>query len=431
MRCWLISLLAVSCYPMLLPAPASAADNWPQWRGPGGRGIAAQGDYPVKFSAAENVAWKVELPGRGSSTPIVWDELVFVTSMIGDQDGVTCYTIDGEQKWQKTFGPGREGKHRNGTGSNPTPATDGKHVVLYYKSGRVVCLDLQGEERWQINLQEKYGKDTLWWDLGTSPIIVGHSAVIAVMHAGEGYLVALDLESGKVAWKRDRTYQRPEEADQAYTTPHLANIDGRDVIVVWGADHLTGHDAATGAKLWEAGGFNPNDEGFFRVIASQAIGDGIAVVPYARGKNLAGVKLGGQGDATQSRRLWTKEGSAGADVPTPIVRQGKVYVLSDGGDVVCRDLKTGDELWSGKLPRHRDKYYASPILAGDRLYCAREDGMVFVVDVSQEFKLLGENDMGERIIATPAPVRDSLLLRGEQHLLRIVGDGAAQVTAAE
>lgn len=420
--------LAILCS-LVLASPSHAADNWPQWRGPGGQGIAAEGHYPVRFTAEENGRWKVKLPGRGSSTPVVWEDSIFVTSMIDARDGVSCYSIDGEKKWEKSFGPGREGKHRNGTGANPTPATDGEHVVVYYKSGRVVCLDFAGQEIWQVNLQEQYGKDTLWWDLGTSPIIVGDNVVIAVMHAGEGYLVALSLESGKAAWKQDRTYQRPEEADQAYTTPHLVKVDGRDVIVVWGADHLTGHDAVTGEKLWEAGDFNPNNEGFFRVIASHAIGEGIAVVPYGRGKMLAGVKLGGMGDVTETSRLWTDMQNAGADVPTPVVQNGKAFILGDAGDVTCRALKSGDVIWTGKLPRHRDKYYASPILAGSNLYCTREDGKVFVVDAGEKFNLLAENDMGERIIATPVPVRNSLLIRGEEHLFRVTSNNAEQVTA--
>lgn len=419
----------VSTVALLGQVPARSADNWPQWRGPGGTGIAAEGAYPVTFSDKQNVLWKAKLSGRGSSTPVVWDDAVFVTALVDGQDALACYTLAGEKKWEKAFGPGREGKHRNGTGANPSPATDGQCVVAYYKSGRVACLDFEGNERWQLNLQEKYGKDTLWWDLGTSPIIVGDNVIIAVMHAGEGYLVALDLKSGDVAWKQDRTYERPEEADQAYTTPQLVNIDGRDVIVVWGADHLTGHDPATGEKLWESGNFNPQNETYFRVIASHVAGDGVAVVPFGRGKSLAGVKLGGQGDVTQSSRLWTKEGDAGADVPTPVIHAGKAFVLGDSGVLTCRQLTTGDEVWTGRLPRHRDKYYASPVLAGGKLYCTREDGTVFVVDVTNGFKRLAENHMGERIIATPVPVRNSLLIRGEEHLFRISEEDAPQVTA--
>jgi outer membrane protein assembly factor BamB len=300
--------------------------------------------------------------------------------------------------------------------------TDGEHLVVYYKSGTLACLDVNGQEKWKLNLQDKYGKDTLWWDLGTSPILVGGRAVVAVMQEGPSYLIAVDLKSGEVAWKQDRQYETERESDQAYTTPRVVQVDGKDVIVTWGADHLTGHDAATGKLLWESGGFNPDNRGMWRVIASATIADGIAVVPYGRGEHLAGVRIGGDGDVTKSNRVWDKEGvRVGADVTSPVVANGKVYLLSDGrrdsGWVTCRDIQTGNELWSFKLPRRRETYYASPVLAGDKLYCTHQLGTVFVGRVSDNgFELLAENEMGETIIATPVPIRGALLIRGEEHL---------------
>jgi outer membrane protein assembly factor BamB len=420
MRLALVALVSVFTFPQL-----AVADNWPQWRGPNAAGIAAEGEYPVEFSSDENVAWKVELPGIGSSSPTVWGDAIFVTSIIDGQDGLSKFDFNGKELWQKKLGPGREGKHKNGSGSNPSPVTDGKHVVSYFKSGRVACHDFDGKELWQVNLQETYGEDTLWWDLGTSPIFAGGNVVIAVIQEGDSYLVALEPATGKEVWKQKRQYQRPEESDQAYTTPQVATIGGREVIVTWGADHLTGHDATTGELLWDSAGFNPKEEGMFRVIASHAMGDGVAVVPYGRGQFLAGVKLGGEGDVTESNRLWEQQGEVGADIPTPLVAGGKVYILTDTGKVVCRDLKTGDEIWADALPKGRDKYFASPVLADGKLYCTREDGVVFVAEVSDGFKLLTKkgNDMGERIMATPAPVRDSLIIRGEKHLFRVGGAG--------
>jgi outer membrane protein assembly factor BamB len=304
-----------------------------------------------------------------------------------------------------------------GSGANPSPVTDGKHVISYFRSGRVACHDFAGNEIWQDNLQERYGEDTLWWDLGTSPILAAGNVVFAVIQAGDSYLVALDPATGKEVWKTKRQYERPEESDQAYTTPQVANVDGREVIVTWGADHLTGHDAKTGELIWESAGFNPKEEGMWRVIASHAMNDEIAVVPFGRGKFLAGVKLDGSGDITQSGRIWEEE-VEGPDVPTPIVSGDKFYVLTDDGKLFCRDLKTGAEIWNGVLPKGRAKYFASPVLAGDTLYCVREDGTAFVVDVSDGFKLLTKkgNDLGEQVVATPVPVRDRLLIRGADHL---------------
>jgi hypothetical protein len=399
---------------------ARGAENWPQWRGPQGTGVADDGDYPIEFSSDDGVAWRTELPGLGTSTPIVWGENVFVTCGIDGQDGIVCYDLKtGDERWRRQFGEERAGKHRNASGSNPSPVTDGQYVVAYYKSGTLACMDINGNERWKVNLQDRYGKDTLWWDLGTSPVLAGDRVIVAVVHEGPSYVVAFNLSDGEVAWKVEREYDNPQEADQAYTTPQLVNVDGKDVVVTWGADHLTGHDTASGDLLWESGGFNPNNEGYWRVIASAAIGDGVAVVPWGRGKFLTGVRIGGKGDITKTNRLWDKQG-LGADVPTAVVHDGKAYVLTDIGHIACLDLQSGDELWSADLPKNRNKYYASPVLAGGKLFCTREDGVIYVGSVSDDgYQQLAENDMGERLIATPVPIHDGLLIRGDTNLFRV------------
>jgi outer membrane protein assembly factor BamB len=393
-----------------------AAENWPQWRGPLGTGAAADGEYPAHFSADEGLAWKAGLPGLGTSSPAVWDDRIFVTCGIDGKDGVVCYDMQGQELWRKEFGPERPGKNPHGSGSNPSPATDGKHVVVYFKSGTLACLDMAGNEKWSTNLQERYGKDTLWWDLGTSPVIIDGVAVVAVMQTGPSYLVAFDLDSGEVKWKQPRMYECAEESDQSYTTPQVVEVAGQNVIVTWGADHLTGHNAATGKLLWESGGFNPDNSRAWRTIASASVDDGVAIVPYGRGKFLAGVRIGGKGDITKKNRLWDRPG-IGADVPTAVTRDGKAYLLSDAGQIWCLSIETGDDLWSHDLPKNRNKYYASPVLAGDKLYCAREDGIVFVGQVTDKgYEELATNNMGERIIATPVAIRGGLLIRGDEHL---------------
>jgi outer membrane protein assembly factor BamB len=378
--------------------------------------VAGEGAYPTEFSASKGVLWKLPLPGMGSSTPAVWEERIFVTCGIEGQDGVLACDWDGKILWQKTLGPERPGKHKNGSGSNPSPITDGKQVVVYYKSGTMASFTLEGELNWQTNLQERYGEDTLWWDLGTSPVFAGDRIVVAVMQEEASYVVALNAADGSEAWKVDRTFPVQKETGQSYTTPYLTEIDGKETLVVWGADHLTGHDPASGATLWTCGGFNPEDKPMWRVIASPGFTDGIAVVPYGRTKFVAAVKMGGSGDITKSARLWEREG-LGADCPSPVGRDGKVYLLSDRGQINCMDASTGRDLWEDAIPRASANYFASPILASDLLYCVREDGVVAVVKVSDSgMETLAQNDMGERLTGAPVPVRERLLLRGAEHL---------------
>jgi len=427
------SLICVVCLLMTVESARVAADeNWPHWRGPFGTGVGPSGAYPVKFSHEDGVTWKVKVPGRGMSTPAVWNDRIFLTAGIDGQDTALAFDLQGKELWRRVLSREREGKHRNASGSNPSPATDGKHLVVYFKSGTLACLDRDGAVLWQHNLQNDFAKDTLWWDLATSPVLAGDNAVVAVMQEGDSYLAAFDLNSGKLAWKQKRQYDRPQESDQSYSTPQLVELGGRQVLVTWGADHLTGHAADTGELLWEFDGFNPNNEEMWRVIASAPVDDGYALVPWGRGKFLTAWKLPeGKVASTQGLEPAWEKTDVGADVPTPALANGLAYVLQDDGKILCLDLKSGEQKWSSQLPKNRNRFYASPVTAGNKLYCFREDGAAFVGRVDDAgFELLAENDMGERVIATPVPVRDGLLVRGEDHLFRIENVEATASNAA-
>ncbi|TWU22830.1 outer membrane protein assembly factor BamB family protein [Bythopirellula polymerisocia] len=409
------SITVIVFFSFLKPSYLLASENWPQWRGPDASAVVTAGIYPESISA-ENIAWKVEIPGRGCSTPAVWGDQIFVTCGIDDRDGVVCYDFIGQEQWRHQFGPERPGKHMNGSGSNSSPTTDGEHLVVYYKSGTLASLDLTGKVLWETNLQEAYGEDTLWWDLGTSPVLADGLVIVAVMNDGDGFLVALDLKTGKEVWKQDRIYEVPKECDNSYTTPALTT-DGK-VIVTLGADHVTGHDVRTGKLLWECGGLNPSGEAAQRTIASQTLAGDIVVVPYRRGEMLTAIQLGGQGDITEKGKFWDRPAKAG-DVPTPLVTDGKVIVLSDRGDLTCLDVSSGDELWTAELPRGRAKYFSSPVLANGLLFTLREDGMLYFGRIADGYEHLGEYNFDEQCVATPIPIRDQLLVRGSEHLFLV------------
>ncbi len=405
---------------LLACATNAAAADWRNYRGPTANTVVAAGDYPLDLSPTQNVVWQIDLPGVGSSSPVVLGDAIYVSYEAEEQDAVGCYGMDGEERWAKQLGPGSKARHRSATGANPSPATDGERLFVYYKSGLLVALSLDGDELWRANLQERFGEDTLWWDLGTSPVVTPAGVLIAVMQAGDSYLVTFDAATSEVVWKTARQFDRPDESDQSYTTPILADVAGSPTIVTFGADHLTGHDPITGAEVFVCGGFNPDDEAMWRVIGSPTIGDGIAVASYGRADFMAAVKLAGQGDLTDSNRLWTRQG-IGADVPCPIVRDGKVYQLGDKGRLDCLDLQTGETIWSGKLPRSRQVYYATPLLAGDALYCLREDGKGHVVRAADGAEVLGEIDLADDTVVTPVPVAGDRLLVRTRHRLYLFG----------
>jgi outer membrane protein assembly factor BamB len=404
---------------ILLSSPLLVADapRWTSWRGANDSGSATKGTYPAKLNE-DTQLWKVELPGRGCSTPIVWDQTIILTTPLGDQDGVLALDWHGKQLWDTPIGSARDGKHRNGSSSNPSPITDdGTTIFTYFKSGNLAALDFKGNILWQTNLQERYGKDTLYWDLGTSPVLTKKHVVVAVMHDSGSYLVAFDRKSGEFAWKADRNYETQVEGDHSYATPHVIERDGKELIVVWGAEHLTTHDATNGKELSACGHFNPRKKKNWVAVASSVISGDMVIVPYGRGSHLAGIKLGGSGDVTEKNRIWTRDDDHGAFVPTPAVSNGHIYILGDRGQVHCLNPRTGETVWTNKLPKAAQNYYASPTIADGKLYAAREDGQFFVATADEKLEVLFQHHFEEQIIASPIATGDRILLRTATHLL--------------
>jgi outer membrane protein assembly factor BamB len=410
---------------LFIPAIALGAmaepASWPNWRGPGQNGSAEQGSYPVKWDAT-NMLWNVPLPGKGCSTPIVWDQRIFVTAPTNGLDAVLAFDWAGKPLWQTTLGPEQVGRHRNGSGSNPSPVTDGKSVFVYFKSGMLAALGLDGAVQWQTNLVAGFGPDTLYWDQGTSPVLTKDYVVVARMNEGGSWLAAFDKASGQMRWKVPRNYETPAEDDHAYTTPLVIEHQGKETILVWGAEHMTAYEASSGKLVWYCGGFNPQKVANWPAVASPVVAENVVIVASGRADRgqprLYGVRLGGAGDVTATNRLWERD-NTGTFVPTPAAYKGRIYLLRDRGEVECLDPATGKTLWSDAFPKASANYYASPLVANGLLYAIREDGVVFVARVDGNFKLVAENQMGERIIASPVALSNRLLIRGERHLFCI------------
>lgn len=404
----------------LLAAAAARAEDagWPNWRGPQASGVAPAGTYPAKLDDA-HLRWQAALPGKGVSTPIVWQRRIYVTAPVGGQDALLAFDWNGQPLWQTKFGSETPGRHRNGSGSNPSPVTDGRSIFVNFKSGHLAAINLDGSVRWQTNLVEKFGPVQLFWDYGTSPVLTEKFVVIARMHAGESWLAAFDRETGELRWRTPRNYTVPREVDNGYTTPLVFRHDGREALLTWGAEHLTGHDAATGALLWSCGGFNPTAASLWPAVASPVIADGMAIICFGRADKgsprLHGIRLGGQGDVTATHRAWMRE-DTGAFVPTPAEYQGKVYVLSDRGQLDCLEPRTGKTLWSETLPRSSSNFYGSPLIADGRMYAVREDGSAMVIQIEGGVKILAERKFEDRVIASIVPANGRLFVRGEKHL---------------
>ena len=419
----IVSTIAAAEKAPTTPATAGSVGpgaDWRSWRGPLDTGSVAEGNYPVKFDA-EKYLWRTELPGRGCSTPILLGGKIYLTSPADGKDSLLCYALDGAEKWRTVFSGENPGKHRNGSGSNASPVTDGKAVYVYFKSGTLAAVDLEGKVRWQTNLVERFGPDTLFWDHGTSPVLSEKHVIMARMHKGESWLAAFDKATGEMAWKVARNYETPVECDHGYSTPLMIEHQGKESILVWGAEHLTIHNASDGQVTWSCGNFNPDANKLWPAIATPVIVGDMAVIAYGRNDRgiprLYGIRLTGSGDVTATAHVWKRD-DVGTFVPTPVAYDGRVILVRDKGEVACIDPATGKSVWEGTFPKHRTNYYASPLVAGGKLYAPREDGTVFVAGVAgDKFEVLSENNMGESVIGSPVPVgANRLLIRGEKHL---------------
>jgi outer membrane protein assembly factor BamB len=429
---WSVSLtrkhIASGVLLLLLTSATLLADshfaNWPRWRGPDDNGSTESGTYPSKWNV-DKILWKASLPGKGCSTPAVWEQHIYLTAPVDGMDGVLAFDWAGKQIWQTTFGQENAGKHRNGSGSNPSPATDGKSVFVYFKSGTFAALDFIGKIRWQTNLVQAFGPDTLYWDHGISPVLSEKYAIMVRMHNGESWVAAFDKSTGELRWKIPRNYETPVEGDHGYSTPLLLHRNGKEVLLVWGGQHVTLHDVSNGKELWTFGdSFNPESKPNWPTVASMVVAGDIAIVPFGRADRgqprLHGIKLSERSGATAAR-IWKRD-DTGTFVPTPALYKGHVYIVRDRGEVECIDSATGKSLWSNAFPKASSSFYSSPVVASGKLYAAREDGVVFVANVDGKFELLAENNMGERVIASPVPVANRLFIRGEQHLFCIAAE---------
>jgi outer membrane protein assembly factor BamB len=399
--------------------------NWSHWRGPNDNGSMSEGVYPVTWDA-NTVLWKAQLPGKGCSTPVVWERRILLTAPVNGQDAVLAFDWDGKQLWQTTLGNEKPGKSSLSSGCNSSPVTDGVSIFAFFNSGTLAALDLQGKVRWKTNIVTSYGPEKMYWDRGTSPVLTDKAVVIARMHHGESWLASFDKTTGDLNWKVPRNFQTPEEMDNVYTTPLVIREQAGEAVVAWGADHLTAYGAVDGRLLWFCDDFNPKSIDHYPSAASPVVAAGFLIIPcHEAMRGPVAVRLGGTGDVTATHKVWSREKTP-ESVPSPAVYNGRLYILGDRGEVECLDPATGKSWWEGAVPRGGGGYFASPIIAGGKLYAARQDGAIFVAQVGDKFEMLAENRLGEQVIASPVAVSNRLFIRGEHHLFCIAENLARQ-----
>jgi outer membrane protein assembly factor BamB len=395
------------------------AENWPQWRGPNLNGVSNEKNLPVKWTTEENVAWKVAMPGLSGSTPIIWRDRIFLNVAEGDNLALWALNkTNGDVLWRKPLGGGNT-KMRKHNMSSPSPVTDGRSVYVMTGTGILKGFDFNGKELWTRDIQKDYGQFGLNWGYASSPLLHEDSLYVQVLHGMKtddpSYVMRIDKKNGKTLWKVDRPTNAIRESPDSYTTPALLRYGTTTEIVITGGDCVTGHDSATGKELWRANGLNPDNNPFYRIVASPIIFDNIIYVP-SRIKPLVALKAGGRGDITTSHVLWST--GNGPDVPTPVTDGKYFYVVNDRGIMFCFDAKTGAEVYSQQRIKP-GTYSGSPVLADGRIYVTNEDGLTSVVAAGPKFEVLAENPLNDYVLSSPAISDGKIFIRTSQHLYAI------------
>lgn len=416
--------LAVAVLSAALPAAATWGADWPQWRGPARTGESPARDLPVRWTATENVLWKLPLPGGSGSTPIVSGDRVFLNVADGPEIALWCVErATGRVSWKQPLGPSEGHAHRKHNMSTPSPVVGDGRVFAMTGNGVVKGFTVDGKDLWARDLQKDYGKFGLQWGYGSSPLLEGGLLYVQVLHGSHtqepSYLLGLEPATGRNRFRVERRTPATRESPDAYSTPAVARRAGKTEIVVTGGDVVTGHDPATGRELWRASGLNPDGEGNYRVVASPvAVGD-IVVAP-TRVRPMLTLRAFGRGDVSRSHLLWSFD--RGPDVPTPATDGKHLYVVTDKGVLWCLDLETGKPFY-GPERLAVGTYSASPLLADGKLYLTSEDGLTTVVKAGPAFERLAENPLDGFTVSSPVAASGQIFLRTRE-ALHCIGRGS-------
>lgn len=417
---------------VLLAAAPCPAENWPGWRGPRGDGTSLETQVPVHWSADEHVAWRVTVPGEGHSSPVVWGDRVFLTACDTGrlQRLLLCHEAGtGRLVWQRdVLEAPLEIKHRLNSYASSTPATDGRLVfVAFWETagdvvparnvtapkdasvGRMVvaAYDFEGVQKWIV----RPGEFTSCHGFCSCPVVHGSLVIVNGDHDGDGYLVALDRDTGRTVWKTARDHNT-----RSYVTPIIRTFGGRTQMILSGSRHVAGYDPGTGREFWRVRG--PTEQ-----FVASMVDDGRLV--FLTGgypdKVIMAIDPNGSGDVTDTHVAWRSARNC-AYVPAPIVVAGKFMLASDDGVASCYDATTGERLWNARLGGH---YSGSPVAAGGLVYFTDDDGVTKVVRPGAEFDVVAENRLDEAISSSPAISAGSIFFRTARHLVRVSDAGGS------
>jgi outer membrane protein assembly factor BamB len=433
----------------LVAAPGTGADDpapgdrWPAWRGADGQGIADGARIPLEWSATENVLWKTALPGRGLSSPVVWGDRLFLTTALEGEvvpgakaiphvlegqpfvhpdamgaDRHHTFKVlsldarDGSLLWERTAWEGVpvDSRHKKASFASPTTVTDGERVYAYFGTEGLYAYDYAGELLWSF---EPGVIGTMGVGIETSPILYGDLVILLCdeEEAKRSFIVGLDRKTGKEVWRT----KRPVEV--TFATPVVVSTGKRDELVTSGFELIIAYDPATGRELWRMRGLESN------AVTTPLVGDEVVVFSSGYPSKISvAVKPGGEGDITDTPHVLWRYEKGSAYVPSPILYDGFVYLLTDRGRLTCLDARTGEVHYEGG--RLGASFMASPVAVDGHLLLTSEEGDTYVVKAGPEFEIVGQNPLDEPIGASAAVAGGRIYIRGHEHLFAI-GDAPA------
>ncbi len=450
---------------VLAETPLDPAKQWGQWRGPTADGVAAYGDPPLTWSESENIQWKVEIPGQGLSTPIVWGDVVYLQTAIATDIAVTnkhteasqfrdssqhekrqnrgkehrsgrreiggrrgwgmrppipnekykfvVLALDrrtGKTLWQKTVREEvpHEGSHRDGSLAPASPITDGEHIYAFFGSRGLYCLTMQGEVVWEKDLGDM--KTRNGFGEGSSPALFENTLVINWDHEGNSFIVALSKQTGSEIWRRDRNEVT------SWSTPLIVSNGGKPQVIVSATNRIKSYDLTTGKTIWECGGLGVNCAPT-PVNSEELV---FAMSGYKDPALLAIRYTNASGELTGSSAIaWTTTKGT-SYVPSALLYDDTLYYLKKNAGVLsCVDSKTGKPHYAQKRLDDVSGVYASPVGADGRVYIAGRNGTTYVIKHGISFEVLAINKLEESFSASPAIVGNDIYLRGEKYLYRV------------
>ena len=399
------------------------AENWPGWRGPRGDGTSLEKNIPTNWSSDDNIAWKVEIPGTGHASPIVWEDRVFVVSCLLDSQERVLLCLDrvsGKTIWQKTVlvSP-LETKHNLNSYASGTPVTDGELIYVSFlqvgdrtvparnaSNNRpitpgemvVVAYDFDGNQKWLV----KAGEFVSVHGFCSSPILFEDLLIVNGDHDGDSYIVALNKKDGKEVWRVAR-----ENKTRSYVTPIIREYDGRTQMILSGSKCVTSYDPRDGKLHWKIDG--PTEQFVASMVDN---GKYVFLTAGFPEKHILAIRPDGHGNVTDTHIVWRGKSNC-SYVPSPIIVGDYFLVASDEGVVSCYNAETGERLWFERMGNH---YSGSVVTVGGLAYFLSDEGETKVIRPGPELEIVAENKLGEHCFTSPAISQGQIFIRGEKHL---------------